>query len=1004
MKQKWAKIILLLIIVLMPISSFAKDPIIYEAELNYPPYKFSSDGFLTGFDIELSNMVFNNEDYTLKFSEDTWENVYQRLKEGKIDTCGMLVINDERKKDILFSKPIFKTYTAVYTNRGFKRINLEDIKNYRIGVGKNQYSENLLKNKLMIKEYSTFTTIEEALEALANDRIDILFENQEVVNYLIVEKGLKGEIIHQLINLYPQEVGYGFSKTRPDLVNYVNKKINEITKSGAFEEIYERYFFRKSEFYKEQMRRKRIEIALGGVALLIICFGLIRLYIKKLHKELNNEKELLDDILDNTDNFIIAVDSDKVIVKCNKNVEKFNLEISRIINKKYNKINKIKNDFTFIIEMFDRTLNMDFVKNEEISLINKSGKEIYFSFSSSVIFDSSGNPDVFILSGIDITEIKDYDDKLHLSYKELEATYEELAATEEELKEQYDELVIGQEKLRFSEERFRLATEAANDIIWEEDPETGTSYYSDRWFEILGYPKLDKDEQNELWTMLVHPEDEDKVNKAVEDHLSGKTPIYKCEYRLRTKDGEYKWILSKGKALRDSKGKVIRFIGSSTDITESKNYQFNLQKLAYYDSLTNLPNKTSFKEMFYKTTNSNEKAALLYIDIDNFKYINDTMGHSYGDKVLMKTGEGLSRIIGDAGEVYRLGGDEFSIILFNVEGKNKVEEVANSILKGFSDPIDARGGDLYISLSIGISMYPEDSKLMDELIVNSDIAMYKSKEVGKGTYTFFNESMRKDIEHRLTVEKQLSGALENNEMYLLYQPQFNVKTGKIDCFEALIRWENPVLGFVSPLSFISIAEESRLIIPIGEWVLKTACNFIKRLQSEGFYNYRVAVNISIVQLRQENFVEDVIRILEEADLSPEFLELEITESILMESFDYQNKKLEILKSKGIRIALDDFGTGYSSLSYLRKLKVNILKIDKAFINDIFANDESKSLTMGIIDIGHKVGLEVIAEGVEDAKQLKFLEENDCDKIQGYLFSKPVSVEEVLDMLKRIKDK
>lgn len=998
MKRRLIAFSILFILFFIPQSALADRKVInYQSEINYPPYKFDGGGYLTGFDIDISNLIFNNEDYALKLSVDSWDKVYERLENGEIDTCGMLVVNDERKKEILFSKPLFKTYTAAFTRKGFEKIEINSLGNYRVGVGKGQYSEILLRDRLMVKNYKTYNTISDAIEALKNGQIDVLFENQEVVNFLIVEKGLRGEIGYQINNLYPQEVAYGFNKSRVDLLQYTDRKIEDMRDSGVFEDIYERYFFKKSEYYRESQRRKIILGAVGLLLSVLVGVILVRLYIKRLHRELYNEKELLKDILDNASLFIIAVDSYKNIIKCNKSISKFGLKYDEVLNRKYDELVEIDRRFNFIIEMLDDAIEYKFSNNKEISILDESGEETYYSFRTSAIYNSEGRADILLLAGVDITEIKGYQIKLKTSYNELEATYEELVASEEELKEQYDEIAEGQEKLRLSEERFRIASEASNDAIWEEIPSENKIYYSDRWYELLGYEKSYDDVG--LWMELVHPEDGKRVQREVDEHFEGRTSVYKCEYRIRAKHGSYKWFFSRGKAIRDSEGKIIRFIGSSTDITEVKDYEFKLKRMAFFDQLTGLPNKASFREELDKITKAYRGAALIYIDLDNFKYINDTMGHSYGDSVLVKTGRKIAKIIDDKGCVFRLGGDEFSVIVFDIENRRDIEAVAEDILEGFREPIEIGEVSINVSPSIGISIYPQDSLNSEELIVNSDIAMYKSKEAGRGTYTFFGEYMRQSIERRIAIEKHLSAAIEKDELYLLYQPQFDIRTGKIDGFEALIRWESPVLGNISPLTFIKIAEESRLIIPLGEWVIKRACRFVKNLELSGFTGYRMSINISSIQLMQHNFEERVMDILGEVDLSPELLEFEITESILMESFEYINRKLDILKSKGIRIALDDFGTGYSSLNYLRLLKVNTLKIDKSFIDDILENDESKSLTSAIIDIGHKVGLQVVAEGVENEGQLKFLAQNNCDKIQGYFFSKPVFEEDIINMIK-----
>jgi predicted signal transduction protein with EAL and GGDEF domain len=374
------------------------------------------------------------------------------------------------------------------------------------------------------------------------------------------------------------------------------------------------------------------------------------------------------------------------------------------------------------------------------------------------------------------------------------------------------------------------------------------------------------------------------------------------------------------------------------------------------------------------------------------------MGHSFGDKFLLEVAIKLLSFTDDNCELYRLGGDEFIFYIKNIKSKGHLEDYTNKIIKGFSEPFNIDGNAISTSVSIGISLFPDNGRDVDSLLKCADMAMYKVKERGKNGFCYYSSILNDEIQARVNIEKYLKKALDNNEFILYYQPQVDVKTKKIEAFEALIRWQSPELGMVSPLDFINVAEEIGFIVPLGEWILRTSCEFIKTINTNKSASYKISVNISVMQLLQDNFTEMVETVLEITGLSPSLLELEITESIIMESPDLIVEKLKTLREKGISIALDDFGTGYSSLAYLRKIPITTLKIDKLFIDDISSAECNTALTDSIIDLGHKIGLTIVAEGVETSHQLEYLESNKCDMIQGYLFSKPlppVEVEKVL---------
>lgn len=593
--------------------------------------------------------------------------------------------------------------------------------------------------------------------------------------------------------------------------------------------------------------------------------------------------------------------------------------------------------------------------------------------------------------------IKSYRD-LSSANDEIASAYGQLTASEELLRQQYEELIENQKQLMISESRYRLISEAANDAIWEERDDR--MFFSDRWYEITGYDKRDLEHLGD-WKVLIHPEDKTAAEGSRKNHIKNKTSHYQCEYRLRTKSGEYKWIQARGKALFGTNGKINCMVGSHTDISELKEYEKKLHQLAYHDQLTGLKNRVALTEQLSGLIEEkkNKKMALLFIDIDNFKYVNDTMGHTFGDYVLKEVGNRLSTFQSETSFLYRLGGDEFIILINAFDEMNEVEKIAVNILKTLKNAVEIEGSSIFNTVSIGVSIFPEHGSNMDELLKNADIAVHKAKEAGKDKIIIYNVPMNEAVTERMRIERNLRRALQKNEFELHYQPQLDIKTNKISGFEALIRWRNEELGFVSPAKFISIAEDTHMILPIGIWVLRNACLFLKRLHLAGYLDLTISVNVSMLQLLQDDFVEVVTDALELTKLSPKYMELEITESILMESYETIARKLKLLRGRGVKIALDDFGKGYSSLNYLRHLPISTLKIDKTFIDTIQAEGKNKSLADLIVKLGRSMDLCVVAEGVETKEQMDYLIKHKCHKIQGYLFSKPLPENEVIEKMR-----
>lgn len=422
-----------------------------------------------------------------------------------------------------------------------------------------------------------------------------------------------------------------------------------------------------------------------------------------------------------------------------------------------------------------------------------------------------------------------------------------------------------------------------------------------------------------------------------------------------------------------------------------------MERVAYYDQLTSLPNWNFFRKELDRRIKENRKEefAVLHVDLDNFKNVNDIFGYEYGDKLLKKIGDTLVKLDED-NIVARAGGNEFLVLLPKKHDEGRVADTAQYILDTLSGLWILDGKESIISVSIGITVYPDDGDEVTTILRNADIAVNKTKDSGKNSYKLFEKSMYDEILRKTEMEKELRKAIKNNEFILYYQPQVDIKTRKIVSFEALIRWNSSKFGWVMPMEFISLAEETGLIVPIGEWVLKTACLQNKEWKSKGYSYDFISINVSPIQLQKNGFLDMVNRVLRDTAIEPKFLEIEITETVMMESLEWNLTIINELKNMGIRVALDDFGRGYSSLNYLKSLPINTLKIDKTFIDGLCNNSYEDIITEEIIKLAHRMKLEVVAEGVEVEEQLISLQGKNCNKIQGYYFGKPMPAEKIAD--------
>ncbi|GAB6167768.1 hypothetical protein JCM1393_02280 [Clostridium carnis] len=557
--------------------------------------------------------------------------------------------------------------------------------------------------------------------------------------------------------------------------------------------------------------------------------------------------------------------------------------------------------------------------------------------------------------------------------------------------------------LKERERKHRLVVEGSKDIIFCWDLQSNNVAFDNKIIKYLDYEtKDDLIISNSEWSKYIVPKDIEKYNLEMQRIVNSKIEsYYEIDYRIKCRNNKILWLQSKGKKSIDNNGKEFIY-GSLCDITDRKEKEIEVKHLSYYDEVTGMPNRRYFidsvTEIIKKRQGTDERVAFIFIDLDNFKYVNDTYGHDVGDALLIKFSELINELSGKESFIARFGGDEFILAKYNIKDKNEVTVILDNIIKTLSKPININDKEVFCTLSIGVSIYPSDGKDITTLLKRADMAMYTAKENGKNRYKFFDMSILESLNREFEIEKGLRSAIINNEINLVYQPKIRVNSEEVIGYECLARWTSSKLGFIPPKEFIPIAESSRIIVDIGKYIIEECFKHCKDLSLKTDKKFKMAINLSDVQIRDEEIVRFVDSCLKKYNLSPEYIEFEITESIIMKSVQKNIEILQRLKELGITLALDDFGTGYSSLNYLRILPIDVLKIDKSFIDGINIDDRSEHIIQSIVELSHYFKLLVVAEGVETIEQLKYLKEVNCDIIQGYYYSKPKFFEEASKMI------
>jgi diguanylate cyclase (GGDEF)-like protein/PAS domain S-box-containing protein len=571
-----------------------------------------------------------------------------------------------------------------------------------------------------------------------------------------------------------------------------------------------------------------------------------------------------------------------------------------------------------------------------------------------------------------------------------------------------------QKQLRESERLHRYLVNTSPDIIYILDPKGYFTFINERIENLLGF---DKEELiGKHYAVLVHTEDLERAKYVFNERRVGSRASTNIELRLKCKnDDAPRYFESRAVPIElssmgiyenkdpDKKDAYLGTYGVARDITERKIAEETINFQAYHDLLTRLPNRSLLRDRLglaiSQAKRDNEILAVMFLDLDRFKNINDTLGHMIGDELLQQVSVRLKECLREGDTLARFGGDEFTLLLPKISNdRSDASKIAEKITIMLKEPFIVDGHELYVSASIGISLYPQDGTNMDHLIKNADVAMYHVKNLGKNGYKFFSSNMNAPHISKLSLDTGIHNALKNNEFSLVYQPLINISSGEIVGVEALLRWVHPKHGNISPSEFIPFAEETGLIVDIGNWVLKTAINELKQWKDSGMPDIRMSINISARHLAEKNIVKNISDTLRYYGISGSSLELEITENAIMDDMDSIISKLKKISSLGVTIAIDDFGTGYSSLTYLHKLPIHTLKIDRTFLQDTRFENNAHTIVNTIVAMAKGLKLNVIAEGVETQQQLEYLSEMECDEAQGFLFGKPLGADIIAQLL------
>ncbi|WPX08817.1 EAL domain-containing protein [Anaerocellum danielii] len=981
-------------------------PVKFEVDINYPPFSYTSDGRIYGFAIDLANLVFEPNKFKLEISSDTWNQVYKKLVEGKIDVTVPVAIVEERRKEVFFSKPIFTRHVGLYTTKGFsKNISLNNLENFRVGVFKSDYTETLLKEKLGINKYYTYPTIEDLIYALADGKIDAALMSQEIANYFLVKNVLNDRIELKIKNIFTVKSAFAVSKKRPELVLYINQRLNLLMSKGIFDELYINYF---STYSPEYYERKNKQIAFSALYLLLVILfaASVTIFVMtRINKRLEHGKQAYEKyaqlLAENANAIVLTLNLNGEIIYFNRFAEELTgYKSEEVVGKKWVDIFIPSHRREYIENLFKQIAEKKILNNHENEIITKDGDTRWILWNNTLIESPYLNQPLIISTGLDITQIKKTQQLLEESYEEIEQTNKELINTLEILNKQSN--MLQEEK-----EKYRFLVENVSDCIFEIDFQKKSIEFYGRLKDLFNIDAIKSKNDFAAWLEFFHEDDRNAVFKKLQDAILLREENLEFEARIKDRNGNWRWISSHVQILYSEEGKPEKIIAVNIDWTAKKEYEKKIEYIAYYDTLTNLPNRKLFEETLDEFLKKSEEekiqGAVILIDIDNFKDINDLYGHEVGDEYLKAICKKVSEYLENTvfGSFFaRVGGDEFAIVLHGILKKEDVTDLCADLLRIFESEIYIEKAEraIFTSASIGVSFYPDDGKSFKEIFRNVDLALSCAKENGKNDFQIFMPYMLMKNLKKIEIEKNLKKAIEEDQFQLYYQPVISLSDMEIHSVEALLRWVLPEKGIISPLEFIPVAEESGFIVKIGEMVIEKAFLDMKEWEKKGIDYLHLAINLSARQFKTKFFENMVQKLIERYSIDPTKISFEITETGAVENFDVSLRILSFLCQMGIKFLIDDFGTGYSSLIYLKRLPIGGVKIDRSFITELENSKENRAIVEGIILMAHKLDLKVVAEGVETKKELEILKEVGCDFAQGYLFSKPLPKTEIEKLL------
>ena len=615
-------------------------------------------------------------------------------------------------------------------------------------------------------------------------------------------------------------------------------------------------------------------------------------------------------------------------------------------------------------------------------------------------FSLDGRPvGIVVFTGIDAADAPTHDQQLQL-----------VQACAQWVGGEWTGLIESRRRQELNEQRHRAVTAGTNDGLFEWNLITNRVEYSGRWKQMLGFPLDEPLHQADAWFSLVDSSDLAQLEADLAMCLAGQTSSLRNQHRMLNAEGQTRWMLCRGELLADEDGTPLRLIGSLSDTTEFKLAEEKLRHAAEHDKLTDLPNRATLHTRLqqairrHRLTGGRRKYALMFLDFDRFKVINDSLGHDAGDQLLVQIAGRLRSQIRLSDTPARIGGDEFVLLLEGIDDFDIALRVGDRLLEAFDQPFLIDGNEVRSTASIGIVEGSTDYESADDVIRDADSAMYQAKRLGKARYTIFDQDMKDESLKRLVLERELRTAIGTDDIFMCYQPILAVGSGAVVGFESLVRWQHPEHGTVRPDQFIHIAEETGLIVPLGEWILQRSCQDLRRIQdATGRPELTMNVNLSRRQLVQPGLPQTIARIVADAGLEPHQVRLEITESVIMDARESLTPILEEVRGLGFQLAMDDFGTGYSSLACLHLFPIDVLKLDRSFVMSLDEHLEFAAVIKAVVTLAHTLGLSVVAEGIETTDQLDVLRTLKCDRLQGYLFARPMPLEQTIDHLSRPTD-